>query len=284
MILITGASGKTGRTLIETLTKKGAGVRALVHREASEQVVREAGATEVVIGDLLDEKALEVAFSGAYSVYHICPNMHPEEEKIGALVIEAAKKANVEKFVYHSVLHPQVEDMPHHWGKLRVEEQLFKSGLAYTILQPAAYMQNVLGYWNAMMNDGIYAIPYRTSSKSSMVDLHDVAEAAARVLLENGHACAIYELSGKDALSADEVADIVSQHTGKTIRAVASDRAEWEAAMLSRGMPIYAIDTLLKMFIYYESYDFIGNSHVLHWLLGREPHRFNDFIAQMVEG
>ena len=62
--------------------------------------------------------------------------------------IRAAQSAGVERFVYHSVLHPQVEIMAHHWQKMRVEEQLFESGLSFTILQPAAYMQNVLAGWD----------------------------------------------------------------------------------------------------------------------------------------
>ena len=59
---------------------------------------------------------------------------------------EAARRAGIRHLVYHSVLHPQVEAMPHHWQKMRVEEQLFAAGLPYTILQPAAYMQNVLAH------------------------------------------------------------------------------------------------------------------------------------------
>ncbi len=63
---------------------------------------------------------------------------------IGKLVIDEARKAGVKHFVYHSVLHPQTEKMNHHWQKMHVEEMIFESGLPFTILQPAPYMQNLL--------------------------------------------------------------------------------------------------------------------------------------------
>lgn len=71
----------------------------------------------------------------AQGVYHICPNVHPQEVEIGRIAIDAARAAHVERFVFHSVLRPQIEAMPHHWRKLRVEEMLLASGLNFTILR-----------------------------------------------------------------------------------------------------------------------------------------------------
>jgi NAD(P)H dehydrogenase (quinone) len=133
-----------------------------------------------------DPGTLERLMDGARAVYHICPNMHPQELSIGQAVIAAARRAGVEHLVYHSVLHPHVEAMPHHWQKMRVEEQLFASGLAYTILQPAAYMQNVLAHWERMVAEGVYPVPYAVETRLGMVDLADVARAAATVLCESG--------------------------------------------------------------------------------------------------
>ena len=146
MILITGAGGKTGRALIEALSN-GEAVRAFVRRPEQAAEVRRLGAQEVVAGELLDEGTIRSAMKGARAVYHICPNMNPDEAAIGRLVIQAAQDAGVEHFVYHSVLHPQTQKMDHHWQKLRVEEMLFESGLTFTILQPAPYMQNLLAGW-----------------------------------------------------------------------------------------------------------------------------------------
>jgi len=281
LILITGAAGKTGKQLLQRLNASAVSVRVFVRNHQYGDPLLKLGAQEVVIGDFLDESALQSAFSGVQSVYHICPNMSPLELEIGRKVIWASQQNGLQHFVYHSVLHPQVASMPHHWAKMQVEDLLFQSGLPFTILQPAAYMQNIGGYWQAMLANGTYSIPYAITARTSMVNLNEVAEVAAKVLLEKGHTYATYELSGGQALSAQDVADIISRVSKKNIRAEKLDISVWEENARKGGMADYAVDTLLKMFAYYEKFDFIGNCNQLTWLLGRAPTRFEDFAQQM---
>lgn len=280
MILVTGASGKTGRTITKAFSEKGIDVRAIVRKKNQIVDLEKIGAKEVIVADLLDESSLNQAFLGSTAIYHICPNMHPQEVEIGQLMIHLAQKNHLKHFVYHSVLHPQVEAMPHHWKKMRVEDQLFRIKMPFTILQPAAYMQNVLGYLDKMLKTGEYRIPYSTSSRSSMIDLNDLAEVVVKVFSEPGHENAIYELSSSETLSALDVATVVASVTGKLILAGTIERAEWEKDARKAGLSDYAVDTLLKMFEYYEENDFIGNSNQLTWLLGREPKSFEQFFRQ----
>ena len=147
MILVTGAAGKTGQAVVRALLAKGQTVRTLVRNETQCELMSSLYDTDIVIGDMSVESVLSNLFEGVRAVYHICPNMHPDELSIGQAMISAAKNADLTQFVFHSVLHPQVEAMPHHWQKMRVEEALFASGIPFTILQPAAYMQNILVEW-----------------------------------------------------------------------------------------------------------------------------------------
>jgi uncharacterized protein YbjT (DUF2867 family) len=280
MILVTGAAGKTGRTVIQSLVAKGEAVRALVHRPAQVRLVEEIGAREVVVGDMRRQATMDQAAQGIRAVYHICPNVSPDEVTIGQVAIMAARSAGVEHFVYHSVLHPQVEAMPHHWLKLRVEEQLFESELSYTILQPAAYMQNVLVHWDQIMKQGVYPVPYAVETRLGMVDLEDVAEAAAIVLTEAGHAGAVYELAGAEVLSQAEVATILGQQLGRPVRAEAVPLKTWERRARESGLGDYQVETLVKMFGYYERYGFWGNPRVLSWLLHRSPTTFAAFVER----
>lgn len=280
MIVVTGAGGKTGQAVIAALARRLATVRALVHRPQQAAALKALGASQAVVGDMRDVATLERALDGARSVYHICPNMHPEELDIGQGVIAAAQRAGLEHLVYHSVLHPHVEAMPHHWQKMRVEEQLFASDLPYTILQPAAYMQNVLAHWERMVNEGLYPVPYATETRLGMADLEDIAQAAATVLLEGGHDGAIYELASGEALTQDGVAEIVAQHIGRPVRAQGVARDEWARQARAAGLGHYQVDSLLKMFVYYERHGFWGNPRVLHWLLGRAPATFASFVAR----
>lgn len=268
MILVTGAGGKTGRTLVKVLSKVES-VRALVHREEHVSVAKSLGAERVMVGDLRDESAIRSAMQGVWSVYHICPNMSPDEVVIGRLLIDEARRGEVEHFVYHSVLHPQTEKMNHHWQKLRVEELIFESGLQFTILQPAPYMQNLLAGWRTIVEDGVLRVPYSVNSKFSFIDLEDLAEAAKMVLTERNHSSAIYELAGTLPMSHVEVAEIFSRVFNRDVRAEKEEISDWR--LRAEGMSEFAIENLVKMFEYYDQWGLSGNLSVLRWLLKREP-------------
>ncbi len=210
MILITGAAGKTGKAVLRVLAGKSQLVKALVFRREHIREVEGLGVKDVLVGDMRDADIVKKAMQGVKSVYHICPNVHPDEITIGQNIINVAVAAGITHFVYHSVLHPQIEAMPHHWKKMRVEERLFESGLPFTILQPAVYMQNILANLKNIIETGKYSIPYAVESRISMVDLEDVALAAASVLMEDFskenhplHDGATYELAGTQAMTSN---------------------------------------------------------------------------------
>jgi uncharacterized protein YbjT (DUF2867 family) len=280
MILVTGAGGKTGSTLIKTLSTIES-VCAFVLREEQISEVEALGAHKAIAGDLRDASAIRSAMKGVRSVYHICPNMHTEELAIGRQVIGEARNSGAEHFVYHSVLHPQTEKMPHHWQKLRVEEVLFEAGLPFTILQPAPYMQNLLAGWKRILTDGFLRVPYSVERKFSFVDLEDVAQAASRVLTEPHHINATYELVGTLPMSHAQVAETLGRVLGRDIRARRQEIEEWKAGAASTSEN--AIERLVGMFEYYDQWGLTGNPNVLRWLLKREPVSLEAFFERMVQ-
>lgn len=283
MILITGAAGKTGRATIQALSARGAAVRALVHRPEQARMVKALGAQEAVVGDMRLPATMERTTQGAQGVYHICPNVSPDEVRIGQAVVAAARAAGVQHLVYHSVLHPQAEAMPHHWLKMRVEELLFESGLPCTILQPTAYMQNVLAHWDAITTQGVYPVPYALETRLSLVDLQDVAQVAATVLTKAGHVGATYELVGTKAMSQTEVAGILGQQLGRPVHAQVVPIETWAQGARASGLGDYQVETLRKMFRYYERYGFEGNPRVLGWLLGCPPMALAAFVERIAQ-
>jgi len=282
VILVTGAAGKTGQAVIKALVARRQPVRALVRRDEQTQIVKSLGAKEAIVGDMRDTTTLKRAVQGVHAIYHICPNVSPEEIQIGKTAIAAAREAGAERFVFHSVMHPQTEAMTHHWNKLRVEEALFESGLAYTILQPSSYMQNVLGGWKAIVERGVYTVPYTVEARMSMVDLDDVAQAAAVVLTEPGHLGATYELAGPEVLTQTQIADILSKHLKRPVRAEQITIEAWTLQARASGMGEYQIETLVKMFRYYDRNGFWGNPHTLSQLLGRTPTKFDAFVERTI--
>jgi NAD(P)H dehydrogenase (quinone) len=278
MILVTGAAGKTGLAVVAALADRGVAVRALVHHAGRSDACIMQGADEIVVGAFDDAAALAAATSGASAIYHICPNVSPYEVSYARAIIAAAKAAGAPRVVYHSVLHPQVEAMPHHWAKLRVEEMLLASGLAVTVLQPTAYMQNLLVGWRSIVEDGVYRVPYPVATRISLVDLSDVAEAAALVLTEDGHVGATYALVGTPALTQTEVAETLSLAIGRPVRAVAETVEVWEARV-GAEMGDYQRQTLAAMFRSYAAHGLVGNANVLSWLLGVSPITLAEFAA-----
>jgi len=290
MILITGAGGKTGRALLQALSKVES-LSALVHRQEYVSIVKSLGAGQVLVGDMRDDWVVHLAMQGVRAVYHVCPNMSPDEIVIGAVVIREAINAGVTHLVYHSVLHPQTEKMKHHWQKLRVEEMIFESGLPFTILQPAPYMQNLLAGWKGIVEEGVLRVPYSVRSKFSFVDLEDVAEAAKIVLTEPNHINAIYELAGTLPISHVEVAEIFTRVLNRPVRAERS-----EPSLRAQSIPVpgvrhpgvpgnteerddYKTNHLTRMFAYYDQWGLVGNPNILRWLLRRKPTSLESFIA-----
>ena len=250
----------------------------MVHREEQVPVVKSRGAEKVIVGDMRDESWVGSAMQGIRAVYHICPNMSPEEVVIGSLVIGEARKAGVAHFVYHSVLHPQTEKMNHHWQKLRVEEMIFESGIPFTILQSAPYMQNLLAGWKSIVEEGVLRVPYSVHSKFSFTDLEDLAEAAGIVLSESNHKNAVYELAGTLPMSHVDVAEIMSRILVRDVKAKKEEIKDWRVR--AKGMSEYAVKNLVRMFEYYDQWGLVGSPNVLKWLLRREPTSLEAFAQR----
>jgi uncharacterized protein YbjT (DUF2867 family) len=285
MILVTGAGagGKTGRAVIKALAARSQKVHAFVHREAHVAPAQALGAAAVSVGSLDDVDAIAGAAQGAQAVYHICPNVSPSEVRFARAVIAGVARAGLRRFVFHSVLHPQIEAMPHHWEKMRVEEMLFASGLEVTVLQPTAYMQNLLAAWPAIVREGVYRVPYPAATRISLVDLDDVAEAAALVLADDAHVGATYELVGTPPYSQTEAADVIAAALGRPVRVEVETVDAWAARARTAGISDYQSDTLAAMFRYYAQHGLIGNSNTLRWLLQRQPTSLAAFAARAAQ-
>jgi uncharacterized protein YbjT (DUF2867 family) len=219
MILVTSAAGGVGRPLVRGLTADDCDVRAFVKNEDQARQARADGAAEVVIGDLRQPGDLEAALRGVGQIYHAAPTQLVDELPVLERLIVAAQAEQLDHVVFHSVIHPDIAELPHHRQKLLAEGRLRDCGLPVTILRPSHYMQNVLDFWDFF---GAGLLPYPTSPESPMgvVDVDDVAAAAAQVLSKpKGHIGKTYDLSTVE-LTRHEMAGIWSQVLGHPMTAV----------------------------------------------------------------
>lgn len=283
-ILVTGAAGITGRAVIGALKKTGDNIqiRAFVHRQDQSEIVRSCGASETVAGDMLDTALVRAAMQGVDAVYHIGPTAHPQEFEIGKTVYSAAEEAGVSRFVYHSVLHSLFSDLPHHEKKHRLERLIAEGGIPYTILQPAALMQNLLNAKKMIREAGVFPQRFFAGRdvRMNLVDLEDAALSATIVLTEGGHEYATYELCGPQNLSERDITAEMSAVCGREIVSrFVSDR-EFSLQMKKAGMPAEKIETMQIMFRHYQEQGFMGNAAVLAGLLGRAPRTLAQFLAE----
>ncbi len=282
MILVTGAAGKTGRAVLRALAGRREPVRALVHRADQAPSLQALGVQETLVGDLLDRAGMQRAVDGVRAIYHMAPNVSPDEIPMCQTVISAAQSADVEHLVFHSVLHPHIEAMPHHWKKARVEELLFASGLPFTILQPTAYMQNVAAAWDQILTQGRYPVPYSPETRLSLVDLEDVAQAAARVLTEPGHTGATIELVGTPGMSPGEIVELLSAELNRRVTVEVVPLEAWERRARASGLGEYQVSALTRMFDYYEKHGLTGSPQALTSVLGRQPTSFPAFVRRVI--
>lgn len=207
---VVGGTGKTGRAVAAALESRGE--------------------TAVLVGRA-EWPDLAGALAGCRAVYLIAPNLHPDEPSYVADVLEAMLRAGVPRVVYHSVASPYAPQLPHHLGKAASEDLVRRSGLAWTILQPGAYLQNL-----DLSRD--LEVPYDVDAVFGFADLAEVGEAAAVVLTSEGHVGATYELASRVATPAELAAE-----AGHRARRVEPDVDHaWLRAMFAyydrHGLPV----------------------------------------------
>lgn len=243
-VAVIGASGKTGRAISAALTQRGCAV--------------------VSVGRAAWPRLPEV-LAGCDAVSVVAPNLHPDEPAFVGEVLAAAEVAGVERVVYHSVAAPYAPSMPHHLGKARAEDAVRRSASAWTILQPCAYVQNFLPALRS--GAATLAVPYDVRRRFGLVDLADIAEATATVLLGEGHIGATYELGGPVPASVADVAAAASGVLGRRVTAVRIDPEAWatsEGAALDPRERTW----LTAMFRYYDEHGLPAGGRVLRDLLG----------------
>lgn len=255
-IAVVGASGKTGRAVTAALEARGVSVSGIGRRQWSD---------------------LAGALAGCVAVSVIAPNFHQDEPAYVGEVLAAAKTAGVRRVAYHSVAAPYVPAMPHHLAKARAEDVVRRSPIDWTIVQPCAYVQNLVPLLRSA--GPLLEVPYAVDRPFGLVDLVDVAEATARVLLEDGHVGATYELGGPDLVTVADVAREASAILGRPVATARIDPERWAAGPGS-AVDARERDGLLAMYRYYDLHGLPAGGRVLRDILGGRSTGLHDTLAR----
>tara|TARA_Y100001960_G_scaffold264943_1_gene287711 strand:+ start:216 stop:1076 length:861 start_codon:yes stop_codon:yes gene_type:complete len=281
MILVIGASGAVGIPLLKNLLETEQHLRVLTSNKSSEERLKSLGVKETIVGDWSVSSDLKTAMSGIKSVCYIPARFKENELETGRGIVDAAKAEGVDHFCFSSAFHPQMEQLGHHWKKLRLEEYLIDSDLLCTVVQPSMFMQNLKVEWPKVINEGIYPRPYSIDSPMNVIDTDDLGEAISNILQNKEFWGATYELCGSGTISHRQMAKIISEEIQKPVEAVYRELDDWKSWAKEKGWTEYAIEQYVNMCTHYDKHGFKhGNDIVLKTILGRKPTNYRTFIQK----
>ncbi len=281
-ILVVGAAGRFAGLVVPALASRGVHPRALVRTPEQAKTARGNGAGEIVLGDLRDKASIGAALEGVDRVFYISPVFQEDEADMGVDFVAAAKQARVSRIVFSTIIHPSLE-LRNHASKRPIEDAVFRSGLAYTLLRPAVLFQNLAAGWPAILESGVLAEPFCSTAPIARVDYRDIAEVAAIALIEDLLINGTFELSADIGKNREEVAAIASEVSGREIRAGTPGFEEW-AAKAKLPYDVEQKQQLAAMYASYDQHGLLGNPFTLRAILGREPRSLREFFADLMAG
>ncbi len=275
MVLVTGASGRTGSEVVKALIAKGEKVRALVRDKQRAAAIQVPG-VELVVGDVEKPETWDAALHGMDKVFLLSPE-GPQMAELHSELADAAKRAGVRHLVRMSILFSD-PDSPLVIGKWHGEadENVAASGVPYTIIRPVYFMQNMLGSASMIASEGTFS-GAMGDGKVGFIDTRDIGNVAATVLVSDGHEGKTYPLTGPEALSMSELASKLTAVLGKEVKYVNVSQADDKAGLMAMGMPDWMADgwVAVAMMISTDAANMV--TPLVREITGEDPRSFDQF-------
>ncbi len=269
-VLATGATGAYAGLVVPALVACGIDVRALVHDPAKADMARAGGAREIVHGDLSDPASLDAAMEDVDGVFLITPAFASDATQLGLNAVAAAVRAGVGKVVYSGVYHPSLS-LVNHASTRPIEQALYRSDLAFVVLQPAMFVQGLAGAYQQARKSGTMVMPWSKHSRMTYVDYRDVADVAAIAFATDTLDHGTFELAMPGTYDRVQIAALMSSVAGRELTAENLDA-------LPAGQPA----GLTAMFEDYNRYGFHGgNSLILQTILQRPPRTLPAYLDEL---
>ena len=278
MILVTGAGGNVGRPLIDELAAAGVPTRA-AYRSTDKAARANAAGLDAVTVDYARPESLPPALDGVDAVFLLATGVAGQIEG-ETNVVRAAKAAGVQRIVKLSVFGAAEEEFGFARTHRPVERGIEASGLAWTFLRPASYMQNFTNFMAPTIRSQHAIYTLIPDAVFNHVDTRDVARAAAAVLTREGHDGQAYTLTGPRSFSYRDAARTIGDVTGTPVQVVALRESVARAGMKAHGVPDVYADHLVDLDRWYESGKGDQQSSSIRDITGREPTSFESFVKE----
>ena len=294
-ILVTGATGTVGNEVVKHLAAISSSsdydIRAAVHSKNKSDQLRqfENKGVEIVDLDYTKPKTVASALNNVDKIF-LQTLPVPNVADISSNLMNEAKKNGVKYIVKLSAMEADSEPGSTILQLHGKEEKIIKdSGIPYTFLRPTAFMQNfVTQFGHTIRTQNAFYIP-AGDAKMSFIDARDIATITVGILTNNNHGASqqhdnkTYNITGQDALSYSQVANILSNEVGKKISYIDISEDDARKGMKQIGVDNWSIDIMLELFKIIRAGYGSETTNVVERITGRKPIPFAQFARDYAE-
>ncbi len=276
-ILVTGASGNIGQSLVQELQAQGADF-AIMRSKKQDTTTPEQIATR--IGDFADVASLTSAFAGIDTLFLLFP-LQESKLQLAKNAAAAAVAAGVKHIVRSSGAGADAKSefaLPRLQGQ--IDEVLSATHIPTTFLRPGGFMQNYSSYHSQAIKDGtIYMAD--GEKPQALIDTRDIAAVAAKILSNpSAHTGQAYWLTGGEELTGAQAATLIAAAINKPVQHVSITTAAARTTMTQWGLPPFIVDVMDSLNQIVSAGYASGVSTDVAMLLGRAPRTFKAYVAQ----
>jgi len=277
-VLITGATGDTGRAAVREAIALGLDVRAMVHSRDDRSAALEALGAEVVVGDLLEINTVRDAMNGVEAAYFVWP-VQPGLINATVNFAQAAKETGVKTVINLSQRSANRESSSDSCRDTFIAEEVFNwSGLPVIHLRPTYFLEWLLYPWQLpYLQQGVLRMPVG-KGRHSPIAADDQGRVIATLLKDpEGHVGTTIPVSGPVEMDHEQMAAELSEALGRKIVFQDLPVDEYAASITEMGVPAYIVQHLSGAMVDYQNGHMSGADDNVERLTGRRSMTVGEF-------
>lgn len=276
-ILITGATGTNGKALVHKLKELNANyVIGTRNPDLARKLFQD---SEIVAFDFENPSTYQESIQGVDKVFLLGPPLTLKVDKLLFPFIDFLNDKGIKRIVYFSAFASDKmgSDLDFH---IKIEDKLKNDGFDYTILRPSFFAQNFKNYdlENITERNSIFSVA--GTGKVAFVDVHDIANVAATVLLNTGHSKKTYELTGPESVSFYDVATELSAILGKNIIYPNPSATQFKETLADSGAPEFIADYLINVYSTIANNDVNKVTDDIEKITGKKPTSLKEVLQR----